>query len=146
MCRPTRHPLDYIVNQFRQPWPATIRPVRRRAAPLTTVGTPGDALRWPRAIARDHAHDALESARIREQTDGRACEIGYMHSHPTRNSMPSETDSVHASQMRALLGLSTFLAVIATPGDRGWGDCRFHGRVVRPIASGHDVCESCNVI
>ncbi len=114
---------------------------------VTAVGTAGNALRWPRAIARDVAHDAMQADRIRKATDGHSIEIGYAHSHPEPDSTPSATDLKHCSQMRALLGIPTFVSIIATPDrTRGWDRPELTAWVVRSQASGHDVCERAEII
>jgi Prokaryotic homologs of the JAB domain len=110
---------------------------------VSRVGTVGDALRWPRAMARDHVHDALQAERFRKQSDGRAVEIGFAHSHLSTDSMPSETDLRHFSQMRALLDMRAFVAIIATPDpERRWNDCHLDAWVIRETSPGHDICEA----
>ena len=114
---------------------------------VTRIGTAGDALRWPRAIARDHAHDARQAQEIRRQTDGQACEIGYWHSHPATDSTLSRTDLTHSSQMKALLGIPTFVSIVATPDPvRGWDRPELTCWVVRCVGSGHDVAEPAELL
>ena len=114
---------------------------------VTRIGTAGDALRWPRAIARDHAHDARQAQEIRRQTDGQACEIGYWHSHPVADSTLSRTDLTHSSQMKALLGVPMFVSIIATPDPmRGWDWPGLTCWVTRARRTGEDVCEQAELL
>jgi len=71
----------------------------------------------------------------------RLVRVGDWHSHPVRDSFPSDADLAKWAQHSDDAGVLPYAGVIVTPGEVGWMTPEFHGWVTREEDQGFLVCE-----
>lgn len=71
----------------------------------------------------------------------RLVRVGDWHSHPTRDSVPSDADLANWARHSDESGVLPYAGVIVTPGEVGWMTPEFHGWVTREDDRGLLVCE-----
>jgi proteasome lid subunit RPN8/RPN11 len=92
---------------------------------------------WTRLSDPSEVEEAFDDA----LAQARLVRVGDWHSHPVRDSIPSDADLAKWARHSDEAGVLPYSGVIVTPGEVGWMSPEFHGWITREDDRGLLVCE-----